>query len=245
MLWKQSLLCLFSMKEDSSSVVPPAPESHQHLSDRSTMSVSSAASSKSSLPRILCLHGKFQSASSFANKIGGARRKLQRVYDLHFLDAPLLVDDSPFGNADARAWWIRDEQNRHTLVPEAIEYVRKETVGKEYCAIIGFSQGGTLATALTLSGALRGIQAVITAGAPDAPDVFRQIETIPESLNIPKLHLAGETDDLVPPSSTQQLCERAGGGTFVMHEKGHLFPTKAAVVNHVLEFLQRHIQVDA
>ena len=212
------------------------------MSTQDPSAAMSGITSNSSLPRILCLHGKFQSASSFANKIGGARRKFAREYDLHFLDAPIVLEDSPFGNEDARAWWLRDESGtKHVLVPEAIEYIKRETKGTEYCALLGFSQGGTLATALVVSGVIQ-VQALLTAGAPDAEDVFDQIESTDAGLAVPKLHFAGETDDLIPVDSTRQLCERAGRGELVCHEKGHMFPTKAQYVNQMLEFLRENLK---
>lgn len=200
-------------------------------------------SATTNLPRMLCLHGKFQSAASFGNMIGGAHRKLQRVYNLQFLDAPIELNDSPFGNSNARTWWIRNEETQqHTVVKEAVEYVQAQTTGQTYRAVIGFSQGGTLATALALSGALPGLQAVVTAGAPDVPDVFDQIDVTEAGLALPKLHLAGATDDIIAVASTQRLSDRAGNGQVVVHEKGHLFPTKAAYVNQIMDFLQQHVK---
>ena len=229
------------------------PLSHQPLLTTAMMGGTATGSSRttSSLPRILCLHGKYQSATSFANKIGGARRKLAREFDLHFLDAPIVLDDSPLGNEDARAWWLRQEDDgggggggggfKHVLVPEAIEYIKHETKGSEYCAILGFSQGGTLATALAVSGVIR-VRALVTAGAPDAADVFDRIDSTEAGLAIPKLHFAGETDGLVPVESTRQLCTRAGHGQLVCHEKGHLFPTKAEYVNQMIDFLRENVK---
>ena len=245
------VFCLLSMQPPQLPEKSTPPTSTPRpLSSRTTSSsdkdneavTTNMPSSITDLPRILCLHGKFQSASSFGNKIGGARRKLQRVYYLHLLDAPIELDDSPFGNANARSWWKRNEKTQqHTLVKEAVEYVQAQTAGQAYSAVIGFSQGGTLATALALSGALPGLQAVVTAGAPDVPDVFDQIEVTEAGLALPKLHLAGATDEIIAVASTQRLSDRAGNGQVVVHEKGHLFPTKAAYVNQIMDFLQQHI----
>lgn len=193
-----------------------------------------------SMKRILCLHGKFQSGAILSNKIAGARRKLARTYELDFLDAPVKL------NEDGQlAWWLRDEQERHVLVDEAFEYVLKETKDKEYHAILGFSQGGVLATALALSGSMPSVQAVLTAGSPfveEAFDVARQLATDKEVVaagkSIPKLHFAGETDNMVPVESTKLLCEEGGHGELIVHEKGHLFPTKAASVRYMLDFLE-------
>ena len=167
-----------------------------------------------SKPRILCLHGRYQSGAIFSNKIAGARRKLERIYELHFLDGPILLP--PLGDDDdvdvvvpassaydddddddarshdplaPRSWWSRSEDAReHTRVREAFEHVIRHVESLNECdggnvavdgrrrrmdddghydAIMGFSQGGTLATALALSGVLgTRLRAVITAGAP-------------------------------------------------------------------------------
>lgn len=194
-------------------------------------------------PRILCLHGKFQSASVFSTKISGARRKLSREYDLHFLDGPIILEPE---NDDARAWWVRLEDGSHTMVQEAFEYVAEQTKDNKYDAIIGFSQGGTLATALSLSGVLPNVKAVVTAGAPHIREAFEVANELAESQpdwsveagkEIPKFHLAGETDAMVSLDWTRELVESGGNGEFVVHEQGHLFPTRSARVKEILDFL--------
>ena len=205
----------------------------------------SMSQSENDKMRILCLHGKMQSGRSFSNKIGGARRKLARVYDLHFLNGPIELQEESF------AWWLRDENdnNKHVLVEAAFEHVARETKGQQYDAILGFSQGGTLATALALSGTVKGVQAVVTAGAPYIEEAFHVASSVAgdatvvqAALQIPKLHLAGETDTMVPMDSTRILSERGGNGEFMVHEKGHLFPTKAQSVNHMMDFLEKALQ---
>lgn len=224
------------------------------------ISVPSKAASLAGKPkRILCLHGAYQSASMFYSKIGGARRKLSRVYELDFLEGPLEMEQESEGVVDCtnvpRAWWRRDDDGRHILVKEAFDYVRKETNGRQYDAIIGFSQGGTLATALCQSDTFPGVKAVVTAGAPLVEEAFTVATDIAAArgdsdtvasnrLEIPKLHIAGERDDLVDVDWTRALCERGGGGDVLVHEQGHLFPTRAAIVNQVIEFLGKSLQED-
>jgi len=117
------------------------------------------------MKRILVLHGKFQSAAIMSNKIAGARRKLSRAYDLQFLDGPILLPDEKDGGPFL-AWWQKNEDGTHVLIDEAFDYVVEQTKGQSYDAIIGFSQGGVLATTLALSGRIPGVRAVVTAGAP-------------------------------------------------------------------------------
>lgn len=133
------------------------------------------------------------------------------------------------------------------MVKEAFEYVIQETANQKYDAILGFSQGGTLATALALSGKMKGVRAVVTAGAPYVEDAFdvatglySESSVIVENkhLQIPKLHLAGENDALVAVDSTKRLCDEGGNGTFILHDQGHLFPTRSARVKEIMDFLQ-------
>jgi predicted esterase len=228
-------------------------------------------------PRILCLHGRSQSGAIFSNKIGGARRKLARVYELDFLDGPILLpsssetststsDGEPQPQPQLFAWWERNEDQQHVQVDAALEYVRSKTKGQTYHALIGFSQGGTLATALALSGVFGDIKAVVTAGSPCVDEAFEaalrhqmaintaveQPEQEPEqqvgfgkekNIAIPMLHFAGDTDAMVSVESTRRLCEQGGMGEVVVHEKGHLFPTKAIHTNYMMEFLAKALVV--
>jgi hypothetical protein len=131
----------------------------------------------------------------FSNKIGGARRKLAKVYQLDFLDAlypvtpivnttngPENDDDdgttatSP--NGGGLGWWTRHSDGTHDIqqIHAAMDHVRAHVQAQEepYDAVVGFSQGGLLATALVLSGDLGPgmVHAVITASSPYGPDVL-------------------------------------------------------------------------
>jgi len=238
-------------------------------------------------PRILCLHGKYQSGAIFSNKIAGARRKLERRYDLDFLDGPLRLPSLMNGNdttttttttnnnintritttttmqeaADEPAyfaWWQKDEETgQHILVQEGMEYVlqylEKQQQQRPYDAVIGFSQGGVVATALCCSGRVPSLKAVVTAGSPMVEEAFvvadalarktgstqqQQQQQQQQGSNVPKLHMAGESDAMIPVSSTQALCDRGGNGRLIRHDQGHLFPTRSIRVQAVLDFLE-------
>eukprot|EP00535_Pseudo-nitzschia_heimii_P007456 CAMPEP_0197185760 /NCGR_PEP_ID=MMETSP1423-20130617/12640_1 /TAXON_ID=476441 /ORGANISM="Pseudo-nitzschia heimii, Strain UNC1101" /LENGTH=260 /DNA_ID=CAMNT_0042636909 /DNA_START=96 /DNA_END=874 /DNA_ORIENTATION=- len=216
--------------------------------------------------KILCLHGRCQSGAMMSNKIAGARKKLQRKYDLDFLDAPFEIQSAVLKDGDQGQqlpsrqleWWVRDESTGEPKanVKEAFDYVINSTKDKDYDAVIGFSQGGLLGTAMVLSGAFPTVRAVVTAGSPFrqepfvvAQKLFQQLEeeeeatvTTQRGQDIPKLHFAGGTDNMVPVDSVRQLCEIGGNGRMIIHEKGHLFPTKAVYVNEMLEFLEKALE---
>jgi len=152
-----------------------------------------------------------------------------------------------------------------------MEYVRNYVLAQEqpYDVILGFSQGGLLATALALSGDLPAgtIRAVITASSPYVPAVFdvakqrsdaatsstvkddetshdeasRASSCWEQGSKIPKLHFAGEADTMIPPDMVKQLCQIGGNGRSILHEKGHLFPTNAIHVNAMMDFLAQHV----
>jgi hypothetical protein len=50
---------------------------------------------------------------------------------------------------------------------------------------------------------------------------------------------------MISVDSTKALCDNGGNGILEVHEQGHLFPTRAAVVNRVLEFLEEALVVEA
>ena len=224
----------------------------------STASLITTASSKNNdgdnntqhiKPKILCLHGKYQSGAILRNKISGARRKLEREYELHFIDGPILLDNEEDDGDDVFSWWNRSKDGKHTLVREAFEYVTEQTKTEQYDAIIGFSQGGTLATSLAVSGVLPSIRVCITAGSPYIPEAFEIATELSKTstrngLDIPKLHMAGETDEMVPVDSTSELCENGGNGQLIVHDQGHLFPTRSARVREILDFLAVALKKD-
>lgn len=46
---------------------------------------------------------------------------------------------------------------------------------------------------------------------------------------------------MVAVESTQRLCDCGGRGELVVHDKGHLFPTKAVYTHQMMEFLAKHV----
>lgn len=264
-------LLLFTAVVAAAAMTQNSNNHHQNQKRNMPITTTTRTATK---PRILCLHGLGQSGTIFSNKIGGARRKLARHFELDFLDGPVTLpilqeqDQEEQEGEKGRGiggpaqggygWWVRDERGQHVGVEAPFEYIRKYTQGKEqYDALLGFSQGGLLATALALSGDMPTIKAVVTAGAPHVQDTFdvalaRALQQSNDSLPvvveqgkaIPKLHFAGETDAVIPVERVERLSQEGGNGTILLHEKGHLFPTKAEQVNAMVAFLEQHLLAD-
>ncbi|KAL3799587.1 hypothetical protein HJC23_008714 [Cyclotella cryptica] len=190
----------------------------------------------------------FMTLKNQNQKSGSTPKKSRREYELQFLDGPIVLPQEQDGdNGEAagnesstgectddentpRSWWLRSPDEKSHIL------------------------GGTLATALALSGAFPNLRCVVTAGAPFVAEAFQEAALLTKEcgqahsdslfdlgLRIPKFHMAGETDALVAVESTRQLSENGGNGTFVMHDQGHLFPTRSLRVQEVLDFLSKHI----
>ena len=147
---------------------------------------------------------------------------------------------------------INSDQFRYLKLAEAMKYVTDyASMNGPFDGLMGFSQGGTLAAALAASGAIP-VRAVITAGAPHIEEAFvaasewtatsGDAQERNVGVTIPKLHLTGETDAIISVESTDELCIRAGSGEMIIHEKGHLFPTKAVYVDQMVEFLKASLK---
>lgn len=220
-------------------------------------------------PAILCLHGRQQNAATFALKISGARKKLSRIYECDFLDGPILIP--PISHPDntaheGRAWWEKNESGSIVGIQEAFDHVsqhvrrRREEGRVEYCAILGFSQGGTLAASLAIAGGkdiIPNVQAVITSGSPMVEEAVEYASSLRRRQRdgsggspvldfeclpaVQMLHFAGETDAMVSIESTERLSEVSGVGEVRIHDRGHMFPTRSADVRAMLEFLERHV----
>ncbi|OEU11544.1 hypothetical protein FRACYDRAFT_245598 [Fragilariopsis cylindrus CCMP1102] len=173
-----------------------------------------------------------------SNKIAGARKKLQRVYELDFLDAPFEIEQEVGTTTTiCSTTTTKSDDQQQSQQQRQLEW-------------------WTSRTAMVSLGYFPTVRAVVTAGSPYRTEPFgiiklmeeqqkeeeKEQEEEEEGKNIPKLHFAGETDSMVPIESTKLLCEHGGNGRIIIHEKGHLFPTKAAYVNEMLDFLELSLE---
>lgn len=191
---------------------------------------------------------------------------MKKTAYLHFVDAPfILPPTSPGDTNESRTWFFREKEGTTLISPPSIEesllMLESEwSLNGPYIGIVAFSMGGCVATAMAaLPGRFPGCRFVVTAGSPDvdiealmAANICQKHETdgmIPHSLA--SFHFAGLQDVAVPVASSRNLSSRYNPSlcTFVEHEQGHCFPSKATLVDQCVEFInrctQRHPSQDA
>ena len=88
--------------------------------------------------------------------------------------------------------------------------------------------GGTLAALLACYPArFPGLSVLVVGGARDLPSSLLDELQLPHTifpLNIPSLHIFGQADQVVPPSSSSDLSSKFINPVVIHHEQGHCIP---------------------
>lgn len=223
--------------------------------------------------KVLCLHGKFQSGDIFLRQTGAFRKSLNNIIDFHFVTSPHQTE-SPnetshqgLGTSDpVYTWWVGRDP---TTGPDG-EVTFKSYEGQdesiavidEYIAahgpfdgILGFSQGGILASMLANS---KRFKFAIICGSllPGPQTSLDLIHGADSPIEIPTLHFYGAKDTIIPYTRSIALanvwlaCEIFGPEYIYMkrqervnsfrfdHGGGHTVPRSAEAIAIVKEFIQ-------
>ncbi|KAJ5670622.1 uncharacterized protein N7477_005985 [Penicillium maclennaniae] len=190
--------------------------------------------------RFLCLHGAGTNGEIFEIQTGGLRQKLeQKGHTFKFVNGKLDaaveselegVVDGPFYNH-----YPREPALPGACLPEAFEHVLNiiATQGP-FDAVMGFSQGAALASALIAHQAkthpeqppLFRAAVFICSAAPWESAGLKHITSQPDTyaINIPTAHIVGKMDSLYPESmKLYKLCEPSKA-TFYDHGSKHMVP---------------------
>ncbi|KAG7389406.1 hypothetical protein PHYBOEH_007516 [Phytophthora boehmeriae] len=195
--------------------------------------------------RVLCLHGFGQDASKFRNRISSLRRALKSSFDFEIPQAPFVVTSYPGSTPEEIAkiaeaeptykWWdfevVDEKTNTHEYgrVEEAVEYLA-EFVRKEgpFDGIFGFSQGGMMASLLLQrqfadpNNSPFAFKFGIFVSSADMGDPVFMSE---QKVDVPTLHIMGETDAVVTMDRSQKLLELYPNHKVFVHPGGHFIPT--------------------
>jgi len=215
--------------------------------------------------RILCLHGRRQSASTFAKKIfsdaacdaGKISRKYTGIqaggHEFVFIDGPYVAQADLPKTAKARqvpcqmySWW--EQANADDGGDAALQKIRDaiEEFGS-FDGVLGFSQGGALAASLCRKSSFWHPQVAVFMSAYyfDAfplPSLIRPIKDETPYEGISSLHVWGEKDQVVPGAKSKLLSEwlRGDAAPFV---GGHAAPSPpwadTVLVNWLNTYAQR------
>ncbi|KAG7389405.1 Family of serine hydrolases 3 [Phytophthora boehmeriae] len=194
--------------------------------------------------RVLCLHGYRQDALKLRGRIAALRRTFKSSVEFVCLDAPFEVPYEPTTEEHANSgetgenvkqlkWcdFKRDEETGEFLlerVEESLEYIASfvKTEGP-FDGIFGFSQGGSMASMImqrqlsTVDSPFSFRFAIfVSAGAIGDPKYISD-----QKVDLPSLHIIGETDAVVGNDRSRKLMDIFVNPTLLMHPGGHYIPT--------------------
>ena len=183
--------------------------------------------------RVLCLHGYAQTAAEFGahfKRVASACPSAEFVY----LDAPHVVPSTMIPGKEGRAWW-RPSKNAEGQwefdgVDDSLEVVRRcVSADPAITAVMGFSQGATLASLLAGLHARDGRdspvpdlrRAAFAGGFAFAPARPNHERLFRAPLVLPSLHVTGANDKIVSPRSSQRLAALFAAPALHEHPAGH------------------------
>lgn len=215
--------------------------------------------SDSKVYKVLCLHGYRQDAKAFKTKSGGFRKILKNHCDFEFIDAPHLIpqgEQNPNDDKDCLSWWFSGENplyfsSKHVSnfvkgFDESIQRVNEafETKGP-FDGILGFSQGGSLLSLICLLKHFNEFKHdfkfaihVSAFQSLTSSHVALYDRLGDQKMNIPSLHIVGETDQVVDHIRSEELATKYYENPFIVrHSGGHTVPSQTLYRFKYLEFI--------
>ncbi|XP_063707126.1 esterase CG5412 [Culicoides brevitarsis] len=202
--------------------------------------------------KVLALHGYRQTAESFKSKIGSFRKYLNKYVDFVFVTAPHIA---PVEGDSGNSWWFNKDDGTFkgtNLDGPAIGFEKSlrlieevwETQGP-FQGILGFSQGACFA-GIICSLAVRSMTsinprfALLASGFRSGSLVHRN--AYEQKIQIPSLHIYGETDEIIPKEMSLALAECFDEPNVLSHSGGHYFPATANQKQIYIDFFQDQLQ---
>lgn len=200
------------------------------------------------LPRILCLHGSYQSGEIFSGKLKMLQKRLRGFAVLHFVDAPHIPEDASEGDP-GRCWWQKGAQRGQPHPHWAEQWAASqnvlwgvlrdaESMGRPFDGVLGFSNGAAVASMLLASH--------VEFGSPTSPRfAILCAGYLPvalqgaQALDVPSLHVVGNEDEQIPLEQARPLQQLFLQSQEYLHDqKGHLVPQRAADCEVFVNFIR-------
>ncbi|KAE9555689.1 hypothetical protein FO519_001160 [Halicephalobus sp. NKZ332] len=203
--------------------------------------------------RFLCLHGYRQDGRALRQKMGSLRQKFSKTVEFDYVDAPHLakVGDEP-QIASELSWYATSETGEfyaHSTSPKAYGFEESIEVLDKHCeehgpynALLGFSQGGTMAhlyfAHCVKSGKkpFKGI--VVFAGFPSKVDEHRELMTCKNDAE--NLFILSTYDTVITSNYTEELARNGySNPNLLYHEGRHGIPNNKVLQLPLQTFIDR------
>ncbi|VEN58195.1 unnamed protein product [Callosobruchus maculatus] len=204
--------------------------------------------------KVLAIHGYRQNGEKFREKTGKFRKTVRKWAQFTFITAPhkvIPVDDSndlnkseePGQSQDEElyAWFFNRDDNTYRGIrdggpaigfEESVKLIEQIfTEEGPFDGLVGFSQGACF-VGLLCAMQQRGLTkfnfgfAVLAAGFKS--ECFPHLKYYSDRINLPSLHIFGETDKINPTESSEALSNCFEDPVIVRHPGGHYLPASAA-----------------
>ncbi|XP_039496002.1 esterase CG5412 [Drosophila santomea] len=208
--------------------------------------------------RVLCLHGYRQNGETFKSKLGSFRKFANKYAEFVFITAPHVAkaqESAAEPVPEQRSWWANKDDGSFKGTnkggpafgfQESLRSVEEawRTQGP-FQGLLGFSQGacfvglicGLAKKKLT---SIRPEFAVLASGFLSGSLVH--MSAYEEAINIPTLHIYGQTDEIIPKEMSESLTAHFKNAEVLEHTGGHYFPATAQQKQIFINFFQDRLQ---
>ena len=197
--------------------------------------------------RVLCLHGRKQIGNVFEKRLETTIRRLRTQtrtlppLEWIFIDAPFFEIDSP--SEGQKTWW-RSSNDEHSYARDlqtSLTLLSLTISERQPHIIVSFSQGCALVAEAANAGMFDesqcpNLMCLVFAGGL-LPTFYRAAD---KSMleRLPTLHFAGIKDQAVDVETSRKLADVFVQSTFVEHQQGHCFPSRASESQTLISFLE-------
>eukprot|EP00928_Gymnodinium_smaydae_P095960 TRINITY_DN8361_c1_g1_i1.p1 TRINITY_DN8361_c1_g1~~TRINITY_DN8361_c1_g1_i1.p1 ORF type:complete len:909 (+),score=230.60 TRINITY_DN8361_c1_g1_i1:77-2803(+) len=197
--------------------------------------------------RVLCLHGRCQTAEVFKQQLDRLVTKAATYAEFVFIDGPAELPLQHGERVNTRGWAADGETVWEA--PAVLETLTAawSTLGP-FDGVLGFSEGCSaahrfcrLAEAAEADGAsaadptFQGLRFAVFAGGP-APEASAASNP---PLRLPSLHFASPGDTIVPIADSKRLAACFDSAEFCSHDGKHAVPQRVEEVKKIVDFLER------
>lgn len=226
-------------------------------SGSSSAEQSSAAAEPATKLKVLALHGYRQNGDGFKSKLGSLRKFINKYAELVFVTAPHVAPPLEAGaepDPTQRSWWFNKDDgsfkgtNKNGPAfgfEESLKLVEKVWKEEECSGLLGFSQGACF-VGLLCDLSARGMTlikpefAVLSSGFRSGSLVH--LNYYENKVQIPSLHIFGETDEIIPKEMSQALLSTFIDPQVLTHPGGHFLPAQAVQKPAYVEFFRDRLQ---